>query len=157
MALMSNWGITIEEFTMTVDESRSREDAIEALAGLYVDPHINDEFYFSSLSGRSGNGKYKKKFGLCSVSEKVETDHAIREMLKHNYRSANLLDLFALGEINPNPQRKFTIIVSDNFLQERYIAACFTNSGSRHGIIFQPYQRSWSADCQFLGVNSSVL
>lgn len=156
MSLMSNWEIQIEEFTMMVDNSRSLSDAIEA--GNYHNVNwwdINEERYFSSRSGKPGSGKCEKTFKIFAFPEEMKSDNVICEVSKKNCRFDLLLDLFAFGEVNPDPWKQFTIVTLNDFLRREQVAGCLTsNSRLQRGITLEPYQKSWDTNCRFLSVSN---
>lgn len=144
-------------FDLVVDYSRSLKDSIAAGSYDWVNKDITEENFPAEKDER---GKKKVTFRpFCfNFNPDIKSEEIIRKMKDEGYRPANIRELLAFGEANPELQKKFRIIALGSIWVDRnrnryltYLGSDPVNPGRRH-LLLARHDINIDGRCRFLAV-----
>ncbi len=137
-------------FSVTLDYRRSLAEMIQAGHYDWVSPEITAD-HFSV----SGEGCHQRTIALLNFNRQLTSEQIIAKLDEEGFRPAKIEELLALGEAQPQLQKKFTIIALGSCwvdLSGEQLVPCLHGDDNSRILCLEAFARTWYADYYFAAV-----
>ncbi len=142
-------------YKVVVDYSKTIVQMVEDGGYDWVNSDINDENF-----PIVGTGTTESEITLFHFGGRISPENAIAKMKKEGYRPANATELLALGQAQPDLQRKFRIVALGQIWQRQYNipkVVCLRERVSKRQAILFSFYLDFSDDWCFAAVREEKL
>ncbi len=143
----------IDEVALTIDYSRTLQEMINAGNYGWTNSNITEKHFPLPTELNGKNVPVSTK--LFHFNRSISSTDATSEMDKAGYRPATLAELLALGEVNPELQKKFPIVALGSVWRDASDGRdvpVLDFDGNRRKLYLVWFDDGWPDDCRFLGV-----
>ena len=146
-------GVVRQTFKVVVDYGRNLGQMIATGKYDWVNESITQENF-----PVTGQGKQEREIVLFHFNRLISYDDAIAEMGQAGCEPADIADLLALGEAQPELQRQFPIVALKNVWRDprgyRFVPY-LARSGVGRGLYLRCCGADWSESCRFAAVRNA--